>query len=110
MGMGGTVRRIVPSRLILALRALVVAKFDNHSLQHGYLVKPVTIECNSDIGGESAVGDLVLHVRSDEGVTLNKESVSSIRLSDLLKDVYRTRRSKVLFLDFADELVPARRG
>jgi hypothetical protein len=82
----------------------------NHSLQHGYLVKPLTVECNSDIGGESAVGDLVLHVRSDEGVTLNKESVSSIRLSDLLKDVYRTRRSKVLFLDFADELVPARRG
>jgi hypothetical protein len=22
----------------------------NHSLQHGYLVKPVTIECKSDIG------------------------------------------------------------
>jgi hypothetical protein len=96
---GVSISWVVRSIVAVAVVAPVMQVW-HKAATHGYIVQPVTQECNPELRGET--GDLVLHVRATGDMNLNHESIQLRILGARLHDIYEVRRTQ----KFLDEPLP----
>lgn len=86
--------------LLTGVLLVVAGGFAITSLVHpqhrsAYVFKTVTNECSADLRGQTAVGDLVLHIGNGGRLSINHETVSTLAaLPDRLTEIYKVRQQQ----------------
>jgi hypothetical protein len=97
------VRWLVRGLMFAVVLALIVGRLAHRTYSSGYVLKTVTTECNSDLRGDAAAGDLVLHVPNGGQLSINYDVISDLNALNIrLANIYKIRQVRVFRVEDCD--------